>query len=41
VPNEEEGGCIEVVEVEVQEKDQHYSHLENQYGKVALAAEAG
>jgi hypothetical protein len=41
VPNEEGGGCIEVVEVEVPGKDQGCHHLENQYGKVALAAEAG
>jgi len=41
VPDEEEGDCIEVVEVEVQGKDQGCHHLENQYGKVALAAEAG
>lgn len=40
VPNEEEGDCIEEGVVE-QGKDQHCSHLANQYGQVAMATGAG
>jgi hypothetical protein len=40
VPNEEEGDCIEEGVVE-QGKDQHCSHLANQYGQVAIATGAG